>query len=87
LDNLAVSDLPRAAFAAQLPRDFDLMIPRHDVSLGEEAPVGIHRQFAAYFDAAVLGERGGFASLTKTEALERDPGENRKRVVRATCQA
>jgi hypothetical protein len=32
LDSLNLSDLPRTTLAAQLPYDFDLMIPAHDVA-------------------------------------------------------
>src|SRR5713101_6194798 len=81
LDNIAVLDLARTAFAAQLPRDLDLVIPRHDVRFGEQTAVGIHRQFAANFDTAALRERSGLAGLAESETLERNPCEDRECVV------
>src|SRR5216684_6527886 len=81
LDNITVLDLPWTAFAAQLPRDLDLVIPRHDVRFGKQTAVGIHRQFAAHFDAAALRKSGSLAGLAESETLERNPREDRKRVV------
>src|SRR6266851_6092330 len=73
LDNLGVADLARTAFTAQLPHDFHLMIPAHDVSLGKQAAVGVHGQRAAEFDAPVLREGRGLAGLAQAEALECNP--------------
>src|SRR5713101_6885942 len=81
LDNLAVLDLARTAFAAQLPRDLDLVIPRHDVRFGKQTAVGVHRQFAAHFDTAALSKSGGLAGLAESETLERNPREDRECVV------
>src|SRR5260370_10491397 len=81
LDNLAVLDLARTAFAAQLPRDLDLVIPRHDMCFGKQAAVGVYRQFAAYLDTAALRERGRLAGLAESETLERNPREDRECVV------
>src|ERR1700730_7200350 len=81
LDNIAVLDLARTAFAAQLPRDLDLAVPRHDVRFGKQTAVGIHGQFATHFDAAALRERGRLAGLAESETLERNPREDRECVV------
>src|SRR5713101_4975784 len=81
LDNITVLDLPWTAFAAQLPRDLDLVIPRHDVRFGKQTAVGVYRQFAAYLDTAALRERGRLAGLAESEALERNPCEDRECVV------
>src|SRR5436305_1927084 len=58
------------------------MVPGHDVRFGEQAAVGIHWQLTAHFDPATLRERGSLTGLAETETLERDPGEDRERVVR-----
>src|SRR5229473_7502235 len=81
LDNITVLDLAWTAFAAQLPRDLDLVIPRHDMRFGKQTAVGVYRQFAAYLDTAALRERSSLAGLTESEALERDPCEDRECVV------
>src|SRR5712692_4468180 len=81
LDNITVLDLPWTAFAAQLPRDLDLVIPRHDVRFGKQTAVGVHRQFAAHFDTAALSKSGGLAGLAESETLERNPREDRECVV------
>src|SRR6266446_3624190 len=81
LDNIAVLDLARTAFAAQLPRDLDLVIPRHDVRFGKQTAVGVHWQFAANFDTAALSKSGSLAGLGESETLERNPREDRECVV------
>src|SRR6266852_4342793 len=81
LDNITVLDLPWTAFAAQLPRDLDLVIPRHDVRFGKQTAVGVHWQFAANFDAAALREGASLAGLAESETLERNPCEDRECVV------
>src|ERR1700730_1796194 len=85
LDNFAVLDLARTAFAAQLPRDLDLVVPRHDVRFGKQTAVGVHWQFAANFDAAALSKSSRLAGLAESETLERNPCEDRECIVSEKC--
>src|SRR5216683_3153701 len=81
LDNITVLDLARTAFTTHLPRDLDLVIPRHDVRFGKQTAVGVYRQFPAYLDTAALRERCSLARLAESETLERNPREDRECVV------
>src|SRR5262245_5235929 len=65
----------------RLADELHLMVPAHDVRLGEQAAVCIHRQLAPERDPAVLGESRGLAATAESEALERRPDEDGESVV------
>src|SRR6266446_7984725 len=60
---LAIGDLPRAAFAAQLPRRLDQQeeAVHAGMAIGQPAAIGVDRQAAAGRDAATLDNRAAFS--------------------------
>src|SRR4030088_1586048 len=65
-----VANLARAAIATQLVHRFDHMIDAGDMGLGQQSAVGVDRQLAAQFDAAVLHEVADLAARAEPGLLQ-----------------
>jgi len=74
-DNLALRNLPRAAFAPQLADRFNVERPTLHVGVGKVAAIGVGWKPPAEFEGAPFDKRSAFATLTEAKALQAE--ENR----------
>src|SRR5271163_4458089 len=81
--SLAIGDLARAAFLAQLPGRLDQQEqPIHaGVTIGQPAPIGVDRQIALGRNASIGHKAAAFALRAKADILEKQYRVDRERVV------
>src|SRR5262249_55252522 len=79
--NLGLLHLACSTFVAQLTGSFDDMIGAPDMGFGQEAAVGIERQFAAQFEPSAAHEVLDLASLAKAHRFNLQHYDIREAVI------